>query len=148
MEDLFGFMDDLASDNLGSVYGRFKNRWHADKILFEARTFLPRNDDEWLLSFKHGQGKEVTLAPGVIQRINDWFQQDVARDAIKTVTGELIAVDFVRHILSLKYPPTDKIIESASKKHLSCPWLDKHRHFCSYNEEFRRSRQRWPFNGA
>jgi hypothetical protein len=42
---------------------------------------------------------------------DDWLTQDTPEDAVMTVTGELIRIDFDKRIVVLKYPPTHQEIK-------------------------------------
>ncbi len=58
---------------------------------------------------------------------DDWLTQDTPEDAVMTVTGELIRIDFDKRIVVLRYPPTHQEIECIYLEELEDSMIENRR---------------------
>ncbi len=58
---------------------------------------------------------------------DEWLTQDTPEDAVMTVTGELIRIDFDKRIVVLRYPPTHQEIECIYLEELEDSMIENRR---------------------
>ncbi len=103
----------------------------------EARKFLPKADELWKLGFSRGDNaKELTLTNEAIDSIDDWLTQDTQEDAVMTVTGELIRIDFDKRLVVLRYPPTHQEIECIYLEELEDSIIENRRQMIQVTGQF------------
>jgi hypothetical protein len=110
LEKIFSSLDSSNFEQTQDVLPDSKLR---NRILRETRKFLPKADEQWQLSFSRSGSntRELILSNKVICNIENWLNQDAPEDAVMTVTGELIRIDFDKHLIVLRYPPTHQEID-------------------------------------
>lgn len=83
-----------------------------NRVLREIRKMLPKSGEGWKLGFQQRDNPEILVsADSAIAIIDQELTQDSSEDMVMTVTGELIRIDFDRHTVVLRYPPTHTEIE-------------------------------------
>lgn len=81
-----------------------------DRALLEMKKFFPKAGDRWGFGFGRSGVGEIHLEAKSVKTIERWFAQDEPQDAIMTVTGELIGIDFAGNKVTLRYAPTGREI--------------------------------------
>jgi hypothetical protein len=71
-----------------------------------------------------------------VDRIDDWLTQDTPDDAVLTVTGELIRIDFDKQLVVLRYPPTRQEIECIYLEELEDSMIENRRQMIQVTGEF------------
>ena len=127
IENMEGFLSCLNTSDLGHLQDIFPDSKLRNRALFEARKFLPKADELWGLGFSRNGSPELTLTNEVIAYIDDWLTQDTPEDAVMTVTGELIRIDFDKRIVVLRYPPTHQEIECIYLEELEDSMIENRR---------------------
>ncbi|MGZ8927064.1 MAG: hypothetical protein ACXW03_01260 [Methylobacter sp.] len=98
-----GFQDKLQSLLPDSRY--------REKVLRELLRYLPKPGSRWGLSFQPYGRPAINLENKAIRTVESWLIQAEETDAVMTVTGELIRIDFDRNLVTLRYPPTNRELE-------------------------------------
>ena len=102
----------------------------------EAHKILPKVGDSWKLGFSRADRTEVILTDSANAHINKWLSQDTPEDAVMTVTGELIRIDFDKRIVVLRYPPTRQEIECIYLEELEDTMLENRRQMIQVTGQF------------
>ncbi|MDP2903706.1 MAG: hypothetical protein Q8N96_11465 [Methylovulum sp.] len=82
-----------------------------EKVLREVLRFLPKVGSSWDMCFQHADCVAVTLNGHAIRSVESWLSRPEEQDAVMTVTGELIRIDFSKNIVTLRYPPNSRELE-------------------------------------
>jgi hypothetical protein len=82
-----------------------------EKVLRETLRFLPKAGSSWGMRFQHGDLDAVTLDGLAIRSVESWLTRPEEQDAVMTVTGELVRIDFSKNIVTLRYPPNNRELE-------------------------------------
>ncbi len=127
IENIEKFLSCLNTSDLSNLQDIFPDSKLRNRALFEARRFLPKADERWGLGFSRNGSDEFTLTNNAITHIDDWLTQDTPEDAVMTVTGELIRIDFDKRIVVLRYSPTHKEIECIYLEELEDSMIENRR---------------------
>jgi hypothetical protein len=137
MSNLERFFLSLNSFDLNQTQNIFPDSKLRNRALRETRKFLPKADELWQLGFyRNDSNRELTLTNKVIDRIDSWLTQDTPEDAVMTVTGELIRIDFDKHIIVLRYPPTRQEIECIYLEELEDSMIENRRQMIQVTGQF------------
>lgn len=137
MENLEGFFSSLDNSNFIQAQDIFPDSKLRNRALRETRKFLPKSNELWQLSFFRGDSnKRLTLTNKTVDSIDNWLTQDIPDDAVMTVTGELIRIDFDKHLVVLRYPPTHQEIECIYLEELEDSMIQNRRQMIQVTGEF------------
>jgi hypothetical protein len=111
IQNLEKYFSSLLTSNLDQAQDIFPDSKLRNRALRETKKFLPKADEQWQLGFsRSGSDRELILNNQAIYEIETWLNQDAPEDAVMTVTGELIRIDFDKRLIVLRYPPTHREI--------------------------------------
>lgn len=128
MLNLEGFFSSLKSSNFNQTQDIFPDSKLRNRALRETRKFLPKADELWQLGFyRSDSDRELRLTSKVIDCIDQWLTQDTPEDAVMTITGELIRIDFDKRLVVLRYPPTHQEIECIYLEELEDSMIENRR---------------------
>ncbi|MBD2518887.1 hypothetical protein H6G93_28795 [Nostoc sp. FACHB-973] len=137
MLNLEGFFSSLNSSDFNKAQDIFPDSKLRNRALRETRKFLPKADELWQLGFSRTDSdRELTLTNKVIDHIDNWLTQDTPEDAVMTVTGELIRIDFDKRLVVLRYPPTHQEIECIYLEELEDSMIKNRRQMIQVTGQF------------
>lgn len=136
MSSLENFFSSLNSPDFNQAQAIFPDSKLRNRALRETRKFLPKADELWQLGFSTSNSRELTLTNKVINRIDNWLTQDTPEDAVMTVTGELIRIDFDKRLVVLRYPPTHQEIECIYLEDLEDSMIENRRQMIQVTGQF------------
>ncbi|MUG94994.1 hypothetical protein F7734_22575 [Scytonema sp. UIC 10036] len=137
MRNLESFLSCLSDFNFNYIQDIIPDSKLRNRALRETRRFLPKADETWQLAFsRDGSAKELTLTHKSIDAINTWLTQDIPEDAVMTLTGELIRIDFDKHLVVLRYPPTHQEIECIYREELEDSMIENRRQMIQVTGQF------------
>ncbi|GAB1545156.1 hypothetical protein NUACC21_78320 [Scytonema sp. NUACC21] len=137
MGALENFLSCLSSSNFDHIQDIIPDSKLRNRALRETRKFLPKADEFWQLGFARvNSTKELTLTNKSIDIIDTWLTQDTPEDAVMTVTGELIRIDFDKHLVILRYPPTHQEIECIYREELEDSMIENRRQMIQVTGQF------------
>jgi hypothetical protein len=137
MVNLEGFFSSLNSFDFNQVQDIFPDSKLRNRALRETRKFLPKADELWQLGFSRSDSvRELKLTNQVIDSIDNWLTQDTPEDAVMTVTGELIRIDFDKRLVVLRYPPTHQEIECIYLEELEDSMIENRRQMIQVTGQF------------
>ncbi|MHC5936231.1 hypothetical protein [Nostoc sp.] len=137
MLNLEGFFSSLNSSDFNQAQNIFPDSKLRNRALRETRKFLPKADELWQLGFSRSDSdRELTLTNKVIDHIDNWLTQDTPEDAVMTVTGELIRIDFDKRLVVLRYPPTRQEIDCIYLEELEDSMIENRRQMIQVTGQF------------
>lgn len=143
--NLEGFFLSLNSFDFNQAQNIFPDSKLRNRALRETRKFLPKADELWQLGFSRSDSvRELKLTNQVIDRIDNWLTQDTPEDAVMTVTGELIRIDFDKRLVVLRYPPTHQEIECIYLEELEDSMIENRRQMIQVTGQFTLDADRHP----
>jgi hypothetical protein len=139
LEKVHALMTCVSEGNLDAVHTVLTDNTFAKRALDEIRKLLPNADDSWKIGFSTNNGHqkaEVVLAKEAVKQIDDWLMVQFAPEAVITITGELIRIDFDAHKVDLRYPRTRKVIECIYSDDLEDVMIENRRDYIQVTGEF------------
>jgi hypothetical protein len=137
MAKLGDFFASLNSSEFSQAQDIFQESKLRNRALRETRKFLPKADEFWQLGFSTSdRTTEVTLNNQIVDCIDNWLTQDTLEDAVMTVTGELIRIDFDKRLVVLRYPPTHQEIECIYLEELEDSMIENRRQMIQVTGKF------------
>jgi len=127
MENLENFFSSLINSDFNQAQDIFPDSKLRKRALSESKRILPKAGENWSLGFSRPNRDELKLTSKSSTHINDWLNQESSEDAVMTVTGELIRIDFDKRIVVLKYPPTYQEIECFYPEEIEDSMLENRR---------------------
>jgi hypothetical protein len=127
----------IASGQLDPVSDVFPDGKVRNRVLREVRKLLPKPGEGWRFGFQRDDRPEILLIPdNAIPLIDRELAQDASEDAVMTVTGELIRIDFDKRTVVLRYPATHKEIECVYVDELEETMIENRRGFIQATGRF------------
>lgn len=111
IDNLETILNNLANNDLSSLKEILPDSKIRNRVLTEFRKFIPKAGEGWVLGFNSQNKLDILVKENVNSYIDDWLNVDIAEEEIMTVTGDLIRIDFDKHTVVIKYPPTHQEIE-------------------------------------
>ncbi len=111
LDKLFAFMEAVSAGLHEAVMDVVPDSAYRNRALREFVKFLPKPGERWGVGFSVENGKEVRVDTKCARIIERWFTEEEPRDAVMTVTGELIGIDFDQNKVQIRYTPTGRLIE-------------------------------------
>ncbi|MDF5729716.1 MAG: hypothetical protein PUP92_17335 [Rhizonema sp. PD38] len=137
MLNLERFFSSLNSFDFNQAQDIFPDSKLRNRALRETRKFLPKADESWQFGFsRSNRDRELRLTSKVIDCIDNWLTQDIPEDAVMTVTGELIRIDFDKRLVVLRYPPTHQEIECIYLEELEDSMIENRRQMIQVTGQF------------
>lgn len=134
VEKVFAAIVRGAVDELSKI---FQDRGYEKRALLEIRKFLPKADEPWQLGFlRSNQTTEVILKSDCLKKIDGILLRHVPEESRMTITGELIRIDFDERKLTLRYPPTKKLIECIYSDDVEDSMIENRRQYVQVTGEF------------
>ena len=127
MQNLEHFFLDLSNSKLDQIHEILPDSKLRYRVLLEVKKFLPKAESGWKLGFSSLNNSEIIITNKATIEIDKLLNQDEAEDTVMTVTGELIRIDFDKHIIFLRYPPTHREIECIYREELEDVLVEKRR---------------------
>lgn len=136
MGNLYSFFSNLSRNNFDAIQDIFPDSKLRNRALREVRKLLPKAGENWKLGFSRQGCKEHTVSHDTAIHIDRWLTQDTPEDAVMTITGELIRIDFDKHTVVLRYPPTHQEIECIYIEDLEDSLIDNRRQMIQVTGKF------------
>ncbi|MEC4990134.1 MAG: hypothetical protein SAJ37_15480 [Oscillatoria sp. PMC 1068.18] len=136
MENLDSFFSSLSQDSFDPIQNIFPDSKLRNRALREVRKLLPKAGENWKLGFSRQGDQEHTVSHETATYIDRWLTQDTPEDAVMTVTGELIRIDFDKRTVVLRYPPTHQEIECIYIEDLEDSLIDNRRQMIQVTGKF------------
>lgn len=105
LADINALFEAVSTNSKDKLQKLIPDSRFCEKILREVLRFLPKTGSSWGMCFQHGEAMPVTLDSHAIRSVESWLTRPEAQDAVMTVTGELIRIDFNKNMITLRYPP-------------------------------------------
>ncbi len=111
LEDFTNLLLAVGSGVQENLHNLIPDSRYREKVLRELLRYLPKPGSRWGLSFQHQGQPEIALESKAIRTVESWLVQAEEADAVMTVTGEMIRIDFDKNLVTLRYPPTSRELE-------------------------------------
>ncbi|MGZ8927248.1 MAG: hypothetical protein ACXW03_02195 [Methylobacter sp.] len=111
LEDLTLLLAAVGAGLQDNLYSLLPDSRYRERVLRELLRYLPKPGSRWGLSFQPYGQPAINLENKAIRTVESWLVQAEETDAVMTVTGELIRIDFDRNLVTLRYPPTNRELE-------------------------------------
>lgn len=111
LADINVLLDAVSTNCRDKLQQLIPDSHFCEKVLRETLRFLPKAGSSWGMRFQHGDCAAVTLDGHAIRSVESWLTRPEEQDAVMTVTGELIRIDFSKNIVTLRYPPNNRELE-------------------------------------
>lgn len=117
-QNLEHFFSYLTNSNIDKITELLPDSKLLYRALRETKSFLPKADEGWKLGISSLGKPEIIITNRVTTEVDKLIYQQEVEDTVMTVTGELIRIDFERHLIFLRYPPTHQEIECIYREEL------------------------------
>jgi len=110
-------------------------------MLRKLETALPRVGERWTLGYSVQGSSEIVLDAHSTRTISRLVQANDGADAVMTVTGELIGIDFSRYQVTLRHPATGRELECIYRQDIEDTLIETRRDYiqvtglCTVDEE-------------
>jgi len=111
LADINALFDAISTNCVDKLQQLIPDSYFCEKVLREVLRFLPKAGSSWGMRFQHGDCAEVTLNSHAVRSVESWLIRPEEQDAVMTVTGELIRIDFSKNSVTLLYPPNKRELE-------------------------------------
>jgi hypothetical protein len=111
LADINTLFDAVSTNCRDKLQQLIPDSYFCEKVLREILRFLPKAGSSWGMRFQHGDCAAVTLDGHAIRSVESWLTRPEEQDAVMTVTGELIRIDFSKNSVTLRYPPNNRELE-------------------------------------
>lgn len=102
----------IANGNLADLTRLFPGKPLQERFLREIQRMIPKAGAPYKIGLQHKtQSSPIRITSKCAKVIKDWLTPAVQEDAVMTVTGELVRIDFSKKIVAIKYFPTQQEIE-------------------------------------
>ena len=102
----------------------------------ESSEFAPRPAEGWSASVGLKGSPAVPLNGRLGRNIDEWLKADLTEQAVMTVTGELIRINFDEHKLFIRHPVTGRQIECTYIPEIEDDIIESRRGFIQVTGEF------------
>jgi hypothetical protein len=109
---------------------------YRERALRELRSFAPRPAEGWSASVGLKGSPAVSLNGRLGRNIDEWLKADLTEQAVMTVTGELIRINFDEHKLFIRHPVTGRQIECTYIPEIEDDLIESRRGFIQVTGEF------------
>ena len=104
--DVFHLASQEGWDQMGALVRDLK---YLPRVLAELQAMLPRPGDRWGIRLEVGTRK-AELDSTAYRSLRQFLSPEATQDAVTTITGELIRVDFDARKVVIRYRPTARAI--------------------------------------
>jgi len=111
LADINTLFEAVSTNSKDKLQQLIPDSWFCEKVLREVLRFLPKAGSTWGMRFQHSDLAAVTLDGHAIRSVESWLTLPEEQDAVMTVTGELIRIDFSKNTVTLRYPPNNRELE-------------------------------------
>ncbi len=111
LADIHVLFDAVSTNGKDKLQQLIPDSRFCEKVLRETLRFLPKAGSSWGMRFQHSDFTPVTLDVHAVRSVESWLTRPEEQDAVMTVTGELIRIDFSKNIVTLRYPPNNRELE-------------------------------------
>ena len=111
LADMNALFEAIATNSIDKLQKLIPDSRFCEKVLREILRFFPKVGSSWGMRFQHSEFEAVTLDGYAIRSVESWLTRAEEQDAVMTVTGELIRIDFSKNSVTLRYPPNNRELE-------------------------------------
>jgi len=111
LADMNALFEAVSTNSRDKLQQLIPDSRFCEKVLREILRFFPKAGSSWGMRFQHGDFAAVTLDGHAIRSVESWLTRPEEQDAVMTVTGELIRIDFSKNSVTLRYPPNNRELE-------------------------------------
>jgi hypothetical protein len=136
LEELYGFLEGVMTDSDDLAQRSVPDSRIRDRMLREVIQFLPRPGQRWSLEYKVGNRPPLLMDVRTLRHAEAWLASPDPADAVMTVTGHLIRIDFDLHKVVIRYPPTNREIDCVYVPELEDTMLESRRQLIQVTGKF------------
>ncbi len=134
--DINTLFDAVSTNCVDKLQQLIPDSYYYEKVLREMLRFLPKAGNSWGMRFQHGDCAAVILDSHAIRSVESWLTRPEEQDAVMTVTGELIRIDFSKNIVTLRYPPNNRELECSYVKDIEDTIIESKRELIQITGRF------------
>ena len=110
---------------------------YRERVLREIQEFLPQSGENWNLGFSANGQPFVNLSSQHARTARKWLEApSEPEEEIITITGELVAIEFEKHLVTVRYPPTKKEIQCSYLPEIEETLFEKRRDLVQVTGKF------------
>lgn len=98
----------VASANFGDLVELIPDSLLRNRVIEAFRSMVPKSGTGWKLSVTDEENHHFTLTEGLHTAIKSFLARSAEDEAVQTVTGELIRIDFSERKVTILYPVTNR----------------------------------------
>lgn len=136
LDKLHALMAAVSSGLKDAVMEVIPDSAYRNRALREFSNFLPKSGERWGVGFSVAQGSEIQVDTRSARVIEHWLTEEEPRDAIMTVTGELIGIDFDQNKVQIRYTPTGRLIECVYRPEIEDTIIESRRELIQVTGQF------------
>jgi len=138
---LYMLLDGVSTGSNGTLAELVPDSRMRNLMLRKLETALPRVGERWTLGYSVQGSSEIVLDAHSTRTISRLVQANDGADAVMTVTGELIGIDFSRYQVTLRHPATGRELECIYRQDIEDTLIETRRDYiqvtglCTVDEE-------------
>jgi hypothetical protein len=144
LADMNTLFEAVATNSKDKLQGLIPDSRFREKVLREISRFFPKAGSSWGMRFQHGEAAAITLDAHAIRSVESWLTPIEEQDAVMTVTGELIRIDFSKNTVTLRYPPNNRELECSYVQDIEDTIIESKRELIQVTGRFTLDEQGYP----